>query len=240
MLGLGRLAVFLSCAGAAMPASAIAAEAMSCQLPTTLSTPHISPAQPTEVRKMPIGGYTLALSWSPQYCAEQQGGGGTQCNKRYGRFGFVLHGLWPEGKNGQGWPQYCSQASLVPQAVLKANFCSMPSVQLMQHQWTKHGTCMARRPEEYFSRARGLYQRIHFPAMDEMARRRDLKAGDLLNSFVRANEGLSADTVRIRTNRSGYLDEIWICLDTAFRPVRCPASKKGLRLSAPLRIRQRG
>ena len=57
-------------------------------------------------RVLPIGGYTLAITWGPQFC---RNGGFTpaarfQCGSG-NRFGFTLHGLWPDGID-KDWPQY--------------------------------------------------------------------------------------------------------------------------------------
>ncbi|MDB5696353.1 MAG: ribonuclease, partial [Sphingomonas bacterium] len=133
---------WLGLAALAMPAAA-QAQAISCALPTTIERPRpdrVTADQPSRV--VPIGGYTLALTWNPQHCRAQrrdarasfQCGGGN-------RFGFTLHGLWPDG-TGRPWPQYCRPAALLPEAVVRANLCATPSVQLLQHEWAKHGTCM--------------------------------------------------------------------------------------------------
>ena len=42
--------------------------------------------------------YVLALAWSPTYCAKNPGNT-WQCAPRR-RFGFVVHGLWPEYDRG--------------------------------------------------------------------------------------------------------------------------------------------
>ena len=52
-------------------------------------------------------------------------------------------------------------------------------------------------------------------------------AGDLAQAVSKANPGLRADGVRITTDRQGWLDEIWICLDKAFAYTRCPAHQGG-------------
>jgi len=227
------LALMSSGAGQPRPESGRA----QCRIPAVLPTPRVVRAPgPSAVRRMPIGGYTLALSWSPQYCAGRKGRADSQCDGRAGRFGFILHGLWPEGRSGRNWPQYCAPAALLPRPVLAAQFCTTPSVQLMQHEWAKHGTCMTRRPEEYFARGRALYQRLRLPDMEKVAAEKALTAGSVARAFVAGNPGLDTDMLRVRAER-GYLSEVWLCLDSAFRPARCPAGKGGAVSSAPIRIR---
>lgn len=213
--------------------------AASCHVPQNLSMPRAEgPESPRDVRRIPVDGYTLALSWTPQYCAGQ---GGTQrrdaqCDTRNGRFGFVLHGLWPEGR-GRAWPQYCAPVPIIPREVLRENFCATPSVQLMQHEWAKHGSCMARTPKAYFDRARTLYQSLRMPDMRALAAERRLTAGQLAGAIARVNPGMRTEMLRIQSSRSGMVSEVWLCLDTGFKPVRCPAGKAGLGENARIGIR---
>src|SRR3546814_6768017 len=86
-----------------------------------------------------IGGYTLAIKWAPQFCHDRakQASAKFQCGSG-NRFGFTLHGLWPDGKTKE-WPQYCRPASLLPERVLSQHLCATPDLQLIQHEWAKHG-----------------------------------------------------------------------------------------------------
>ena len=207
-----------------------------CRLPNRIPTPRVeNPINERDVRRMAIGGYTPALSWTPQYCASTAARS-MQCDKSIGRFGFILHGLWPDGK-GRSWPQWCSLASVLPREVLAENLCVTPSVQLMQREWAKHGTCMAKKPDAYFDKARALYLGLRFPDMALMARQSRLTAGQLAGAFARANPGMRIDMIRVGSNRYGMLSDLWICLDTAFNPTRCPAGRRGLSLNSRIRVR---
>lgn len=227
------------CAGillALSPLSAFAQSSGQCRLPPSLVTPRAErPDSPEDVRRVAIGGYTLALSWSPEYCASRFPGGGFQCSGG-NRFGFVLHGLWPEGK-GQNWPQWCAPVAPIPHEVLRENLCTIPGERLMQHEWAKHGSCVAKTPKAFFDRARGLYQRLRFPDMNWLAGRYRVTAGDVAGAFARANPGMRIDMLRVQATRIGALSEIQICLDTAFQPARCPAGKPGLSANARVRVR---
>src|SRR3546814_6675845 len=113
------------------------------------------------VRKPPITGYLLAMSWSPQHCADVRNPNGArdrfQCSGENGRFGWVLHGLWPE-TDSPGYPQWCRPAKIVTQPVLKQHLCMTPSAQLLQHEWAKQGTCMSPHPAAYFRSAEILFR----------------------------------------------------------------------------------
>ena len=212
------------------------AQTLQCSAP--MATQSIRPDLPSDsqpVRVLPIGGYTLAITWSPQYCRDPKGDSRFQCGSG-NRFGFTLHGLWPDGV-GKDWPQYCRPTAILPQPVVRRHICATPSAQLMQHEWAKHGTCMAGySPPRYFTQSNGLYHRLRFPDMNALSHRSALTAGDLASAVAAANRGMTADMMRVTATRDGWLDEIWICLNKAFRYSRCPAHQGGLQPGAPIKI----
>ncbi len=110
-----------------------------------------------------------------------------------------------------------------------------PDVQLLQHEWAKHGTCMARTPEAYFGAARLLYEAIEYPDMDRLSRK-PLNAAGLADAFVDINQGLPANAVRVTTNERGWLKEVRICLGKDFRPRRCPTFTSGAKPKQSVKI----
>lgn len=213
------------------------AQAYSCAVPAKLPRPRADlPSADQPKRVLPIGGYTLAVSWAPQYCrgnAEDRSAA-FQCGTG-NRFGFTLHGLWPDGE-GPTWPQYCRATGIVPPAVIRGQLCATPSAQLIQHEWAKHGTCMSRSPADYFAQATRLYGALRYPDMIALSRREGLSAGDLAAAIAAANRGISSDMMRITATKSGWLEEVWFCLDKQRRYARCPAHQGGLAADAPIRI----
>lgn len=218
------------------------AQAQQCAIPSRLPPSHAEgPTQKEPRRLMPIGRYTLAVSWSPEHCAGKLDAEDVfQCGETQSGegFGFILHGLWPDGVR-DSWPQYCKPAAPLPPAVIRAHLCSTPSTQLIQHEWAKHGTCMKDSPSRFFARSRALYGRLRFPDMVEQARRRGLTAGEFATAVAAVNPGLRADMMRITSTREGWLSEIWMCLNRRFAPERCPAAQGGMRPSEALKIRAR-
>jgi ribonuclease T2 len=218
-------------------APGVQAQALRCAVPARVERPRPDlPSDREPSRVLPIGSYTLAVTWAPQYCHEhaRQPSARFQCGAG-NRFGFTLHGLWPDGV-GREWPQYCRAASLLPPAVVRANICSTPSAQLLQHEWAKHGTCMpGLAPAAYFERSTGLYARLRFPDMNRLSRG-TLTVGALAQAIAAANRGMTADMVRVTANRQGWLDELWFCLNKRFAPTRCPAHAGGQPTSATIRI----
>lgn len=226
----------LAVAALAAPAAA-SAQALSCAIPSRIERPRIDGPTPSQPRRvLPIGSYTLALTWNPQYCRDNgnRSGANFQCGDT-NRFGFTLHGLWPDGE-GKTWPQYCRAAAPLPEAVLRQNLCVTPSVQLLQHEYAKHGTCMGIAPAAYFAQARRLYDRVRYPDMDRLSRRTGLTAGQLAAAIARVNPGMTAGMMRITATRQGWLDEVWLCTDKRLRYTTCSTHQGGLAATAPVRI----
>ena len=231
----------LMAAAALIVPTVASAQAERCALPARIERPRPDgPSADQPRRVVPIGGYTLALTWSPQYCRTRAGDAGARLQCGGGnRFGFTLHGLWPDGV-GRTWPQYCAGTGLLSRQVIRANLCETPSAQLLQHEWAKHGTCMpGYTPQRYFARATDLYRRLRFPDMDALSRA-PLTASGLAQAIARANPGLPATAVRVTTTRQGWLDELWLCLDTRFRYARCRPDSGGAAAGSTVRIWRRG
>lgn len=221
----------------AMPGMAMAQAAM-CRLPGQIDRPTIErPSKAEPQRITAIGGYTLALTWSPQYCATAPRGGrdAFQCGGRNGQFAFTLHGLWPDGI-GKAWPQYCRAVDLLPRSVIRDNLCSTPSAQLLQHEWAKHGSCMASQPDLYFNLSRTLFQTLRFPDMAWRARQSALTVGAFAEAFARANKGMKANMIRVTTTRDNWLSEVWLCMDKAMEYARCPTRAGAASPNALLKI----
>lgn len=184
--------------------------------------PHAEGASVDQPRRIePIGGYTLALIWTPEHCVHPVPGADSfQCGAERGT-GFVLHGLWPDGR-GKSWPQWCANAAILPPRTIGAHFHATPSAQLMQHEWAKHGTCMGVTPGAYFKRSSRLFYAVRYPDMTALART-PLTAGGFAQAFAAANPGMRPDMVNLNLDRDNWLREVWLCLDTRFRREKCKA-----------------
>lgn len=216
---------------ALLPGAVVAqAQAPACRLPDRIDVPRAERAPRGEMaRSTAISGYLLALSWSPNYCATRRNHGerrdAMQCGGDNGRFGWVLHGLWPQAQSGDH-PRWCRPARIGPQRVLEQHLCASPSVQLLQRQWAKHGTCMSANPAAYFQAAAILYRTVRFPDMAVLARAPQT-AGGIRRAFAAANPGLAPAMVAVQTDRSGWLNDVRLCLGPQMRPAACSNRERG-------------
>lgn len=215
-----------------MPASA---QPIACSVPEALSLFVTEAVPAAEVKRVPVTGYLLALSWSPQYCRGRQGAAEdrAQCDTK-ARFGFILHGLWPEGDD-QRDPAWCASVKPLPSELIRRHFCMTPSVALIQHEWAKHGSCMTDDPVRYFDEASRLYRAFRFPDMTALSRQTHSTAS-FAQAVAHANRGLRPDMLRIMVDRSGWLKEVRLCLGRDRRPRRCPLREPGKPSDNPLRI----
>lgn len=229
--------IFLAC-GAGLPliSSAAHAQAYQCRAPSArVSLPQVERDGP--VRQSRVTGYTLALSWSPEFCRfrAESNRHARQCSGRDGRFAFIVHGLWPEGVRGQ-WPQWCpTRRQPSPQAVAGA-LCMTPDAALLARQWAKHGSCMTSSPDTYLRITQILWNSLRWPDFDRLSRRRDLTAGDVRETFAEANPYWDAEDVGLVLNERGWLREMRLCYGADFMPRACDARRYGPRDNEEVRI----
>lgn len=213
------------------------AQAYQCVPPARIAPSLRAVEQDGPPRRTPIGGFTLAASWSPEYCKSAGGRSGSsyQCSGEIGRFGFILHGLWPESNSGPP-PQWCSLTPRPSPEVLRRNLCMTPDPYLLEHEWAKHGSCMARTPDAYFRASAALWQSLRLPDADRLSRNRALTAGDLRDAFLAANPDWRREQVGIDANPRGWLKELRLCYSARYMPAACARRTYGLPDSAPLKI----
>src|SRR5690606_17008184 len=158
-----------------------------------------------------------------------------QCSGQHGRFGFVLHGLWPEAHSGAP-PQWCSLTPRPSTDLIRRNLCMTPVPSLLEHEWAKHGSCMVNQPETYFKVSAILWQSVQWPDADRLSRKKDLTAGDLRDAFVIANPHWKRRQIGIERNERGWLRGVRLCYGRDFLPARCPARTFGPANKTPIKI----
>ncbi len=165
--------------------------------------------------------YLLSLSWSPEYCA---GPGGPRDQQQCGgsrRFGFVVHGLWPQFE--RGFPQDCGAASTVPSSVVTSMLPLMPSPRLIQHEWEAHGTCSGLDVNQYFKQIVKAFASVQIPDdFKTPAKEIEVAPADVKLKFARANPAFPAAAFRVQCS-GRYLSEVRTCLTKDLKGRACSA-----------------
>jgi len=214
-----------------MPAAA-SAQAYQCTPPDRLG------AWPAPVRDGPavlgsIGRYTLAISWAPEFCRTDRQS--FECRPQSGRFGFVVHGLWPESASGSS-PQWCAARPRPSPDLIRRNLCMAPVPSLAEHEWAKHGTCMAATPESYFAQEAALWRTLRWPDTDRLARQQPLTVGRLRAAVALANPAFKAGWIGVFLGQGGWLRELRLCYSRRLKPIPCRGAQLGPAEDAPVKI----
>ena len=166
--------------------------------------------------------YLLSLSWSPAFCLSDPGA--AECNGPR-RFGFIVHGLWPQ--NESGWPENCDVHQPVPDAVVASLADIMPARGLVYHEWSAHGTCSGLDATDYFALVRTAYGRIKIPASLSGSQQAVEQSPDgISQAFLRANPQLTASSIVVTCSGQDAprLKEVHICMDRSLNSRNCSAN----------------
>jgi ribonuclease T2 len=154
--------------------------------------------------------YLLSLSWSPEYCAGPNGGRDTQQCGSERRFGFVVHGLWPQYEHG--YPQACGTAAPVPSSIVNTMLPLMPSPRLIEHEWQTHGTCSGLDVNAYFEKIQKAFATVRIPDdFKSPVSQIEVSPADIKTKFGQANPSFPPDAFRVQCG-GRYLSEVRACL----------------------------
>jgi ribonuclease T2 len=160
--------------------------------------------------------YTVAMSWSPSYCATNRDT--FQCNKQR-KLGFVLHGLWPQYV--KGYPESCLTKDKLTPTIRKTYAAIYPSPKLVDHQWRKHGSCSGLDPVAYFTLSNQMRNAIMIPKVyNQPESPVRASPGELVQAFRAANPTMPRDAILpVCSNGGRILREVQACFDKsgAFR-----------------------
>ncbi|MDO9472256.1 MAG: ribonuclease [Caulobacter sp.] len=200
--------------------------APTCALPATITpAPSYTPPADEVVADEPTALYMLALTWAPEECHARAGDPdyATQC--RTNAFGFVVHGLWPNGAQRRH-PRYCGPAPAISPATVRRHSCMTPSPVMLQHEWAAHGTCGWETPEAYFEQAADLWDDVRQPVLSSTT----MTAGAVRDAFVAANPWMKREGIYIKTVEGDRLMDVRVCYDLRYWPMAC------LSIGAPDRV----
>lgn len=178
--------------------------------------------------------YALVLSWSPTHCSQEAGSDDDlQCNRQDGRrYGFIVHGLWPQYQ--RGYPENCTRtgSSYIPQQMIDRMMDIMPSKKLVIHEYRKHGTCSGLAPFAYFEFLRKEFAEIKIPKRYINPQEAQFIAPQvLIDEFVSLNPALNPDMLAVACGGAGNrLKEIRICLSKTGEPAACGSNENKRRM----------
>src|SRR5277367_2803559 len=159
--------------------------------------------------------YLFTLSWSPQFCANTRRDE-AECKVNGGN--FVVHGLWPEFKNGS-WPSKCSNEPGPANPGSEADI--MPDPWLVAHEWQKHGTCSGLGVDGYFALMRSIRKSIAIPnAFLNLKAAQMMAPADIKARFVAANPRRSAEDMVIGC-ANNTLVQVQFCIAKDGAPTAC-------------------
>lgn len=189
---------------------------------TAVKASPTAPAKPKPDTILPPGDFdylVLSLSWSPDYCATSGANDPQQCSIGK-KLAFVLHGLWPQYK--QGYPSNCSQETL-PEEV-KAQFAGLyPSDKLFDHEWEKHGTCSGLPADQYLALSQQIKESVVIPdSFRSPAQPFRINVDGVKKKFVESNPNYTAQNLEVFCSGSGrYLKELYVCFSKEGQPTAC-------------------
>ena len=159
--------------------------------------------------------YLFTLSWSPQFCATARRDGG-ECKVNGGN--FVVHGLWPEFKNGS-WPSNCSNEPGPANPGSEADI--MPDPWLVAHEWQKHGTCSGLGVDGYFALMRSVRKSIIVPhSLLTLKETQMMAPADIKAEFVAANPRIRTEDMVIGSANNALV-QVQFCIAKDGTPTAC-------------------
>jgi ribonuclease T2 len=176
--------------------------------------------------------YLLALSWSPAFCNSAAGHKADKQLQCSTPMGFVVHGLWPQYNNND-YPHDCGPVADVPAAVAAIAQHANPPMppgdpQLVNHEWSKHGTCSGLNMQEYFTAIKTSAEKLKIPEIFKAPQNSlNLDAAAITTAFTSINPGLSAEMIHIETDHQGNISGIQVCFSKqlVFQPCTTKHSK---------------
>ena len=80
-----------------------------------------------------------------------------------------------------------------------------------------------------------MFAGLRFPDMDALSRK-PLTVADFAAALAQTNPRVPVSSIRVTATKQGWLDEVWLCLDKAYRYERCQPNSGGLPAGAELKI----
>jgi ribonuclease T2 len=168
--------------------------------------------------------YLLSLSWAPNYCASHPTDSSSEC-KAGNHTTFVLHGLWPSSNDDPMKPLNCKPARPVAAGIVQHMLEYFPDKGLIQHEWTKHGTCSGLSSAQYFDKVEQAFKAVHVPdRYRNLNHSEQISVHDLEQDFAQANS--APPEAFLLSCHAGQLVALEACLDKDLHYQACPTSAR--------------
>jgi len=169
-----------------------------------------------ETESGPFDYYLLTLSWSPDFCFHEKANPECSDGKRHG---FVVHGLWPEFRNGTH-PSNCSSAPGLSDPAKMLDI--MPDPQLIAHEWEVHGTCSGLTADAYFDLIRKAYASIAIPDQFKAPQTQVTITPDSMKQNFEAKNPNLTDADLVIECGGKYLTAVQVCMSKTLNAIPCP------------------
>ncbi len=162
--------------------------------------------------------FLLDMAWGPSFCSSIKDVSAS-CRPQAG---FAVHGLWPQNNNGT-WPQFCAQTPA--SGDLARNLDITPDMDLIQHEWSKHGTCSGLAVASYFQAAHQAFAQFTMPLpLIGMHSSRTYTTLYTMNMLYLANPAFPRGSLSLSCNAS-HVTAVEACFNKALEPIRCQGLK---------------
>jgi ribonuclease T2 len=147
----------------------------------------------------------------------------------------VVHGFWPQYE--RGYPQNCAGGGPVSQEIIQRMLPLMPNAKLIQHEWSKHGTCSGLNQDKYFATVEQVYSGVEIPAdFKGPIKNIEISPAKVKGEFVEANHALPADAFRVLC-QGRFLSEVRVCFTKDLQGRACGADVRDTCSADPIIMR---
>src|SRR5215467_4867020 len=168
--------------------------------------------------------FMLVLSYGPDFCAQPSGDKDPRECGAGRHVGFVVHGLWPQGKSGRG-PEKCGSARPVSEDIIRVTLNYVPTESLIQHEWATHGTCSGLSVVDYFAALRKARDAVTIPDdLKQPAVQLQFSPAEIESKLAATNPSFPKEAFRVSCYKDGDLQEARICFNKDLTPRACAAS----------------
>jgi ribonuclease T2 len=157
--------------------------------------------------------YLLDMPWGPTFCSIADVS--TQCKPQHG---FVVHGLWPQNNDGS-YPVFCSDESGPTDP--RINLDITPDLELLGHEWAKHGTCSDVGPKRFFGMGHEAFHSLHAPIQfDHIDHEIRMNPTQILDLFYEVNPRLPKGSLVVSC-RGDQFTAVEACFSKSLKPMAC-------------------